>query len=63
MVRSGVLETLTNDQKLRSVLEKLAPIASVRLVKRHDGGELPMRDFAFVDCVSYEGAAKIVEAS
>ena len=63
MLRSSVLETLIDDSKLRSILEKIAPVSQIRLVKRHDGGELPMRDFAFVDCQTFEGAAKIVEAS
>lgn len=59
MLRSKILEQVTNENDIRSQLEKIAPIAQIRLVRR----ESMMRDFCFVDCFCEEDAQKIVEVA
>ena len=65
MLRGHVLESLTDENLLRTKLEEIAPVAQIRLVRRHEPapGEGYMRDFCFVDFATTADSTKVVESS
>lgn len=44
MVRGRILEQITDESLLRQSLEKVAPIQTIRLVKRHSNADFMMME-------------------